>query len=201
MQTETQDDALAGAPTVPLGDFPIGTVVPYAGPVDEAAFEAEGWAFCNGNTELRTGDFAGLFAVIGVAHGAGDGRSTFNLPDYRGTFLRGVDHGSGHDPDAANREAASTGGNTGDAVGSVQAFATGAPATAFTTASVDPHSHSLAHVPTDNSSYQVVGNYQAIWNDGTNTDNAGDHTHAVAQGGDPETRPLNVSVNYVIRFK
>lgn len=60
--------------------------------------------------------YAALFAVIGTLYGSGDGTSTFTLPDYRGRFMRGWNHGSGFDPDAVTR----TGGDT---VGSTQADA------------------------------------------------------------------------------
>lgn len=45
---------------------------------------------------------------------------TFNVPPLQGQFLRGVAGGSSNDPDRASRTASATGGNTGDAVGSVQ---------------------------------------------------------------------------------
>lgn len=48
----------------------------------------EGYLFCHGQAVSRT-DYAGLFAVLGTSHGSGDGSTTFNLPDYRGQFLRG----------------------------------------------------------------------------------------------------------------
>lgn len=48
----------------------------------------EGYLFCQGQTVSRT-TYAELFAAIGTAHGQGDGSTTFNLPDYRGQFLRG----------------------------------------------------------------------------------------------------------------
>ncbi|MCO7217126.1 phage tail protein [Halomonas sp. OfavH-34-E] len=39
-----------------------------------------------------------IFAAYGTSHGAGDGSTTFNLPDDRGEFKRGWDHGRGVDP-------------------------------------------------------------------------------------------------------
>ena len=42
--------------------------------------------------------YAALFAAIGTTFGAGDGTTTFNLPDLRGEFLRGLDDGRGVDP-------------------------------------------------------------------------------------------------------
>lgn len=78
-----------------------------------------GSLLCDGSAVSRT-TYARLFAAIGTAHGEGDGSTTFNLPDIEGRFIRGRDNGAGRDPDAAGRSAAATGGNSGDAVGSVQ---------------------------------------------------------------------------------
>ncbi len=55
-----------------------------------------GWLKCNGQAVSRTG-FAGLFAAIGTIWGAGDGTTTFSVPDLRGEFLRGWDDGRGLD--------------------------------------------------------------------------------------------------------
>ena len=61
-----------------------------------------GWLEENGQAISRT-TYADLFAVIGTRYGAGDGSTTFNLPDPRGRFLRVWDHGAGVDPDRASR--------------------------------------------------------------------------------------------------
>lgn len=55
-----------------------------------------GWLKCNGAAVSRT-TYATLFAAIGTTYGAGDGATTFNLPDLRGTFLRALDDGRGLD--------------------------------------------------------------------------------------------------------
>lgn len=47
------------------------------------------WFLCNGQAISRT-TYAELFSIIGTNFGAGDGSTTFNLPDYRGKFLRGL---------------------------------------------------------------------------------------------------------------
>ena len=44
---------------------------------------------CNGAAISRSA-YAELFALIGTKHGAGDGTTTFNLPDLRGKFIRGT---------------------------------------------------------------------------------------------------------------
>lgn len=51
----------------------------------------------NGQALSRT-TYAPLFAIIGTAFGAGDGSTTFNIPDSRGEFDRGWDNGRGVDP-------------------------------------------------------------------------------------------------------
>lgn len=50
----------------------------------------------NGAAVSRT-TYARLFAKIGTTYGVGDGSSTFNLPDGRGVFDRGLDEGRGLD--------------------------------------------------------------------------------------------------------
>ena len=55
-----------------------------------------GWLKANGDTVSRT-TYAALFAAIGTTFGAGDGSTTFNLPDLRSEFIRGWDDGRGID--------------------------------------------------------------------------------------------------------
>ncbi|MDA0179025.1 tail fiber protein [Solirubrobacter phytolaccae] len=57
-----------------------------------------GWLLCDGAAVSRT-TYAALFAAIGTAYGAGNGFSTFNLPDLRGRVPVGVD-GSANRQDA-----------------------------------------------------------------------------------------------------
>lgn len=55
-----------------------------------------GWLKANGAAVSRA-TYAALFGAIGTTYGAGDGATTFNLPDLRGEFLRGFDDGRGAD--------------------------------------------------------------------------------------------------------
>lgn len=57
-----------------------GEMTMFAGPIAPA-----GWLTCDGSEVSRT-VYAALFAVIGVAYGAGDGSTTFNLPPMAGRF-------------------------------------------------------------------------------------------------------------------
>ena len=49
-----------------------------------------GWIFCDGAAVSRV-TYAELFAAIGTTYGAGDGSTTFNLPDLRGRVPVGLD--------------------------------------------------------------------------------------------------------------
>lgn len=55
-----------------------------------------GWLKCDGAAVSRT-TYANLFSVIGTTFGAGDGTTTFNVPDLRGEFIRVWDDGKGTD--------------------------------------------------------------------------------------------------------
>jgi len=70
---------------------PAGTMAPFA-----ASTPPAGWLKCNG-AAISRGTYGALFARIGTTWGAGDGTTTFNLPDLRGEFLRGWDDGRGVD--------------------------------------------------------------------------------------------------------
>jgi microcystin-dependent protein len=96
--------------------IPSGVVFPFAG---EAA--PYGYLICDGRAVSRT-DYPALFISLGsgLLHGAGDGSTTFNLPDYRGKFMRGVDGVAGNDIDKAARTHPVTGAVAGNVVGSVQ---------------------------------------------------------------------------------
>ncbi|MFB0827126.1 tail fiber protein [Chromobacterium violaceum] len=56
----------------------------------------QGWLKANGAAVSRK-DYPSLFAALGTYYGAGDGSTTFNLPDLRGEFVRGWDDGRGVD--------------------------------------------------------------------------------------------------------
>ena len=54
------------------------------------------WLLCDGQAVSRA-TYSDLFTLIGENFGAGDGSTTFNLPDYRGKFLRGLGGNSAAD--------------------------------------------------------------------------------------------------------
>lgn len=90
--TERGSDGIAFETPTPAsqpGDvFPAGTVVDYAGSSAPA-----GWLICDGSLVSRA-TYPQLFANIGTQYGAGDGSTTFGLPDARGRHVVGK-HTSG----------------------------------------------------------------------------------------------------------
>lgn len=69
------------------GVVPTGSILPYGG-----STAPTGWLLCSGGAVLRT-TYADLFAVIGTAYGAGDGSTTFNLPNYTNRVPQGMGTG------------------------------------------------------------------------------------------------------------
>lgn len=55
-----------------------------------------GWLLCAGQAISRT-TYAELFAAVGTTYGAGDGSTTFNVPDLRGRTIAGLDNMNGTD--------------------------------------------------------------------------------------------------------
>lgn len=89
------------------GLVPTGALMPYAGDILSDFFLSKlpyGWTVCNGSAISRT-TYADLFRILGTTWGAGDGSTTFNIPDLRGRALIGVDSGAGrisNTPDLAD---------------------------------------------------------------------------------------------------
>lgn len=161
--------------------FPLATVVPYSAKIDaenRTLLAASGWLVCDGAAISRT-KYAKLYQVMGDIHGRGDATTTFNLPDYRGRFLRGVDSGAGRDPDASRRIAASAGGLTGDNVGSVQSD------------DVRSHDHDTVQMIYDN-------NVDGVDSATTHSDEHHNESRRTGAWGGNETRPINANVYWLL---
>lgn len=106
-----------------------------------------GYLKANGAAVSRT-TYGSLFTAIGTLYGAGDGSTTFNLPDLRGEFPRGFDDGRGVD--------------SGRAIGTTQAE------------DFKSHSHSqtTSGVNNYNAGYGLVGG-GSTWYTGPNPFNSG----------------------------
>ena len=147
-----------------------------------------GWLECDGSAVSRA-TYATLFTAIAETYGNGDGSTTFNVPDLRGKFLRGYDHGATTDPDAATRTDRGD-ATTGDNVGTNQAHAfqghyhTGASLTWGATAG-----GSNISVMDNETTDTNKNNAKAPTDDGSNG------TPSITS----ETRPVNVAVMFLIK--
>ena len=77
--------------TIPSDSAEVGKVAAFS-----RTSAPNGYLKCNGAEISRT-TYAALFSVIGTTYGAGDGSTTFNVPDLRGEFIRGWDDARGVD--------------------------------------------------------------------------------------------------------
>ena len=69
--------------------MPTGSIMPFAG-----SSAPTGYLLCNDTPISRT-TYSALFALIGTTYGAGDGSTTFNIPDLRGRVIAGKDNMGG----------------------------------------------------------------------------------------------------------
>ncbi|AOY84644.2 phage tail protein [Moorena producens JHB] len=196
-----------------LNEVPIGTVCPFAGQIHPVTGdannifpssgcssqdaqagslnadipiiypEASGWMLCDGRY-LEIDAYPELFAVIGTLYGT-QGNDKFRLPDYRGLFMRGVDAGSGLDPEAAERIGPDgTGKSSG--IGSLQCDA------------FQEHQHNYNTLRLSAQAQQgpvVVGGIPSEMKQ-TN-----DPPNNPARISMYKTRPKNISVNYIIKYR
>ena len=181
---------------------PPGTILPFAG--DKVP---EGYLLCDGRS-LSKEDYPALHANIGTAWGGN--ATNFNLPDLRGMFLRGVDGGSGNDPDAADRLASNAGGNTGNKVGTTQDEQIKSHKHDASSSEDGKHNHLGGQT---NTGYAFTNNRNTVR--GTDDRNreldlknlrphldAGEHSHTITveNTGGSETRPKNAAVLYIIKY-
>jgi rhizosphere induced protein len=195
-----------------LNGVPIGTVCPFAGQIHPVTGdinniwpssgcssqnaqaenlnanipitypEAYGWMLCDGRY-LEIDAYPELFAVIGTLYGK-QGDNKFRLPDYRGLFMRGVDAGSGLDPDAAERIGPEGTGKI-SGIGSLQCDA------------LQQHQHDYNAILLSAQAQPGTGSVG--------------QTSEIKQTTGPdspparvsmyETRPKNISVNYIIKYR
>ncbi|MDH1588005.1 phage tail protein, partial [Stutzerimonas stutzeri] len=148
-----------------------------------------GWLKANGAEVSRTA-YSDLFASIGTTYGAGNGFDTFNLPDLRGEFIRGLDDGRGVD--------------AGRGLGTSQIDQNKAHNHEATAAAAGAHSHSVSYQATSYSGAPgaATGNGFTNRSTSTSTGSAGSHSHAVtvANSGGTEARPRNVALLPCIKY-
>lgn len=178
-------------------------VGPAAGTIlfNAAASAPAGTLLCQGQAVSRT-TYADLFAAIGTTFGAGDGETTFNLPDLRQRFPLGVaasgtgnalgatggaiDHthtGPSHTHGAGSLGAASAGSHAHGVSGASGGATVGSDAPNSSTsglmsrASVNDHTHSTGSAGSH--AHSSAGNHAHIAG-GEPTSAAGAHSHPSA---------------------
>ena len=182
----------------------VGSIVAYAG-----TNIPQNYMICDGN-ELLISEYSDLFVAIGNTFNklTTDSSLYFNLPDLRSIFIRG------HDATNGQR-----------IFGSMQPCQTALPKnTQFRTNVGGNHTHTLTsagdhqHTTSFNTTSfngandvrtLTVPNYNGVLTYPTNVagahihsmDAQGAHSHIVDTGGDSETCPYNITLNYIIRVK
>ena len=140
------------------------------------------WILCNGQAISRT-TYSKLFAIIGTNFGSGDGSTTFNVPDYRGKFLRGLGGNS-----AGNMQTTQAEGLP-NITGNFQAMQrSGATATggAFYNANGGTIHSGSSHTPSNDT-------YGRFYFDASRS--------SAIYGANTHVTPINQAVNYFIRAK
>ena len=196
--------------------LPSGAVQEFAG-----STAPEGWLMCDGSAVSRT-DYAALFSVIGDTYGVGDGSTTFNLPDLRGEFVRGLD-------DMGTAQGA-RGVDSGRGLGSTQTDTTAPNGMSASTSASSQGAGNHQHFTLRSgrvSAQNTVGNNEYVMAEyvqssgsanyikvGTSSvanvgltstpTNGTTHTHPISAStslsGDTETRPRNCAMNFIIKL-
>ena len=177
---------MATSPTPYYEEMPVGSVIAFAG--DLRSIKTSGahatnfmlfnWLLCDGRS-LKIVEYPELFLTLGELYG-GDGRITFCLPDYEGTFLRGLDYKGRYKGSKEDRTAANGGSRTG--VGSTQDFA------------MEKHTHT----------YQKAQPGTPIMGQGataTISQNIPKETSNASGQTGVETRPVNTFVHWLIKSR
>lgn len=79
VDTTIPDNTVSPAKLSAIAKPVIGHIAMYAGD-SQPDVTPYGWLFCNGQAISRS-TYSALFAIVGTDYGAGDGSTTFNLPD------------------------------------------------------------------------------------------------------------------------
>jgi microcystin-dependent protein len=199
----TYDSSIPGWRKTPenSASLPAGTIVQWPGATAPA-----NWLICDGAAISRT-EYASLFAAVGVQYGAGNGTTTFNLPNLKGRVAVGFD--------ALQSEF--------DVLGEVG----GAKTHTLTASEMPSHTHTFSGTTSSNGSHSHTsssgtgfitdlgagtvlntasgGNY-GFRNNGSSTASAGDHTHTYSgttsssgSGSSHNNLQPYIVLNYIIK--
>ncbi|MBX4335269.1 phage tail protein [Bartonella raoultii] len=147
------------------------------------------WLLCDGKAYSRS-KYENLFIALGETWGKGNGRTTFNVPDLRGIFLRGLDHGKGIDQRRV--------------LGSFQSESFRAHTHEGKTDRAGKHSHEYPLIigklspPFSYTASEILSSKNSVPGQ---TYVAGEHEHKISLDytGGTETRPVNIAVVYAVK--
>lgn len=174
-----------------LGQIPsntdfTGIVLPYAG-----SAAPDGWLLCDGSAVSRT-TYSDLFGLVGTTYGAGDGSTTFNLPDLRGRLPLGKDDMGGS---AANRVTATQADNLGQG--------SGAETHTLIEAEMPSHGHDIDASTTGSShSHNASTGRPASASSTSGAGSTGTNTQPTANTGSGNAHnnmPPYATLNYIIK--
>jgi microcystin-dependent protein len=183
------DAAIAGSKLATAAQqalVPAGAVMAFA--MNSAP---SGWLAADGSNVNRT-TYAALFSAIGTTYGAGDGSTTFALPDMRGYFVRGS---------GTNGDATASG-----TFGAKQADSLITHTHTGTTSTDGAHTHTHTAYSQLWQGLTVNGGIGWANTGGTlTTSSSGSHSHtmttsSMSPAGATETRPKNIAMLYCIKF-
>ncbi|MBU1076587.1 MAG: phage tail protein [Spirochaetes bacterium] len=158
------------------GLVPAGSIMMWPG-----SSPPQGWLECDGSAMAKS-TYPELYSALkdgGATCIYGDSGGNFSLPDFRGFFVRGWDHGAGMDPDAASRTNRGD-TTTGDNVGTKQAD------------QFISHRHPVNYIAT--SQVTVGAGIREVMYDGVSGT-----TFSQYEGGN-ETRPKNINMMFIIKY-
>jgi microcystin-dependent protein len=186
--------ATGNVSAVPIADIvttaPTGSIIAWT---TQAA--PSGWLICDGSAVSRT-TYAALNAVAaslsyGDPYGAGDGSTTFNLPDTRGYFLRGWDSSGVIDPGR-------TFGSTQESALEKHVHTTDTPSV-YVGVQTNPFGSSTVSVTRTGFTTAGTGsNDLGLTNDGTTYSSYNPNPGGQVSGN--ETRPINLALTMIIKF-
>jgi microcystin-dependent protein len=162
-------------PQGPVGVAPTGVITMFGGTTAPG-----GWLLCDGTAYSRTAQ-AALFSIISTYYGAGDGSSTFNVPNLKGRFALG----SGQSTAV---------GNTNHALASLG----GEETHALAVTELAVHAHALSISATETAHSHVVPVHGHGWNDANHQNLVPAHGHTASQAAHSHlvNLPFNTDTTY-----
>jgi microcystin-dependent protein len=168
-----------GANLTGIEGIPTATIVPWS---DSSV--PSGFLECDGAAVSRT-TYADLFAIVGTTYGAGDGSSTFNVPDLQDNVPMGK---------SGTKPLASTGGaNTVTPSGNVGGSTANAT---LSTAQLASHSHTGARQNSKAPSYNANGGANQGMGSGTGASQSGGINKTTDSAGSGSGHSHNMSATF-----